>query len=277
MLLLIAVVLISALQSPPAPQHGKKSHKIHQAEKSKPPEPTPTPTPPPPVAKDADVSAQPSKENPTQEKNDAKCEARNWVDWINAFSTAVIALFTVVMAAAIIFQLRATHRQERAWIAIESIDVPEELSHYTLMFPMNIDLGYVFKNFGNTPAKLTDSRLIFRLVTSIDDLPSQPNYGPKQEYPRFPLDGGLMVPNITFELRQAFQGPDGTPALSNEDLTAIRSGAKALVSYGFIEYRDAFDKRHETRFCHIYRVLKGTNYYGGDFGIAGPSEYNKHT
>lgn len=273
LLLIAALLLVNGSQSPPAPQQGKESQEVRQPEKDKTPDAEPTPA----IAKKPDADTQPTKDNPAQEKNDAKRDSHDWVDWVNAFSTAVIALFTVIMAATVFFQLRATHRQERAWIAIESIEASTELSHYTLMYPANIEMEYVFRNFGNTPGKLMDSRLIFRLVVQIDDLPSHPDYGEKQEFPNFPLDGVLMVPKVTFQLRQPFQGPDGTSALSNDDLVAIRDGSKQLVSYGFIRYRDAFGKLHETRFCHVYRVVKGTNYFDGDFGMAGPSEYNKHT
>lgn len=264
------LLLLLVLQLPPAVQPDHQPQKIDNLKKQS----TPKQEPPPSVTPSQRAGSQPSSTNTDDSKFDSKKDVR---DWINAFSTAIIACLTLVTVFVIAGQLRATHRHERAWVVIEEIELPEHLSYFQLTFPVNVEMRYVFKNYGSTPARLTDSRLIFKLIDKIEDLPSIPEYGQKQAYPNFPKDGGILVPGATIPLHQPFQGPDGTPALNNAILSAIRDGSKTLVSYGFMKYRDAFNKRHETRFCHTYRVVQGVNYFSGDFGAAGPKEYNKHS
>ncbi|HET9280486.1 MAG TPA: hypothetical protein VFR24_00850 [Candidatus Angelobacter sp.] len=266
----LLLLLLLFVQLPPAAQHGHKAKKVANVQQQDTPKQQPSPS----VTPFQNPDSQPSPTNTNNSQTDAK---KNIRDWINAFSTAVIACLTLLTVIVIARQLRATHRQERAWVVIEEMAIPDELSHWELSFPVNVELKYVFKNYGSTPARLTESRFVFTLIDRIEDLPTSPDYGEKQPYPNFPKDGGIMVPGATIPLTATFQGANGAE-LTNEILVAIRDGSKCLVAYGFIKYRDAFHKRHETRFCHKYVVEKrGINFFSGDFLIAGPPAYNRHS
>jgi len=269
---LLLLALLLAVQSPPAPQHGDKSHKIADTQT------TPKPEPSQSVTTVQAPSSQPPQDNTKNQQATNKSSPHNWVDWINAFSTAVIAAFTIITACVVGRQLRATHRQERAWVIVEEEEMPKELEHWIINGPIEIEMTLIFKNYGTTPARLLESRLIFTTVDKMENLPTIPDYGDRQPYPNFPKDGAILVPNATIPAHREFCGPDKKPvAFTQEILQDIRDGKLCLFFYGFMKYEDAFGGKHETRFCQKYFVLKGMNYFSGDFRIAGSEAYNKHT
>ncbi|HVA72698.1 MAG TPA: hypothetical protein VNF02_06250 [Candidatus Limnocylindrales bacterium] len=50
-----------------------------------------------------------------------------------------------------------------------------------------------------------------------------------------------------------------------------------MLVYGLVEYHDAFNRKHETRYCFVYIVKSNKIPYSGYFEVGGPLLYNKTT
>jgi len=152
-------------------------------------------------------------------------------------------------------------------------------------------IGFRFKVYGNTPARIIESALIFRVVdgrpnglNTEPDLPESPDYGTPSNSEEIPDMGTVLAP--------AFQFTSGVPLfggkLSPEEVIDISERKKFLCAYGFVRYRDSFEKTpdRETRFCYFYDVKLGGVYIEPNTGkrispdafrVGGPPEYNRAT
>jgi hypothetical protein len=151
-------------------------------------------------------------------------------------------------------------------------------------------MGFRFKIFGNTPAKLTASSLIFRLVDgrakgndTEPDLPDEPDYGTPSKPEEIPDMGSVLAPGFRFTVGVTLREGKLLP----KEIVDIQQRRKFLCAYGFFRYRDSFEGTpdRETRFCYIYDVTRG----GGvlidpttqlpvspsAFRAGGPSAYNR--
>lgn len=76
---------------------------------------------------------------------------------------------------------------------------------------------------------------------------------------------------------------NGSP--TEKDVALIKDSAKFFCVYGFVNYRDAYGRDHETRFCYVYRIgtlyllsaTTGKSIDPSRFRVGGPAEYNKQT
>lgn len=201
----------------------------------------------------------------------------NWVDELNAASTAAIAVFTVALFWGVFYQARNTRDVERAWIIKESLSSPEQLRYFS---PTYIDsnamrVTLALKNNGRTPARITESSAYFELIGDPVDLPKIPDYRPEALSSGYPRGGLIVVPNETVNL--VIDYLDGRKRFEPSDFKGLREGAKQLSIWGFIAYQDAFKRKHRLSFCYLYKPAKEGNVWRGEFKLGGPAAYNRHT
>ena len=86
-------------------------------------------------------------------------------------STAIIAVFTVLLFFGAIWQVRTSHKIERAWIIVKISDVSEypDESAYTVILPF-------VRNSGRTVARITEFCVQYEVVSGPDKLPPKPKY-----------------------------------------------------------------------------------------------------
>ena len=91
-----------------------------------------------------------------------------------------------------------------------------------------------FKNTGETPATLVESTLVYRHVSSLDDIPKVPEYDQKGSDNELLLVKGDSIQAI------AFLQPN--PLLTKAQVIALRQRKAFLYAYGAVNYKDAFGK-----------------------------------
>jgi hypothetical protein len=234
-----------------------------------------------PVVKDEKPESKPDHgEAQNEQKSNGHPSVRS--DAVSAYSPAIIAAFTLVTMLAFLYQIRVTRNSERAWIGISEIEPQEQL--YWIQFPPNSDVLSVTQHFrvrGRTPARITEIYSRCCIVNRIEDLPSRPEYrtGDRVGYQHIPQDGLIVPPDEEVSVVVEFEGLDGRKSPTVEQITNVRQRAAILVLYGVVRYRDAFNRKHETRFCYVFDpALRNPGSPSvGRFVIGGPSAYNKTT
>jgi hypothetical protein len=86
---------------------------------------------PSPVRKTFD--SEPPKKPNESIATDSPDDPPKWINGLNAVSTAVIAVFTVLLFVAVAWQIRTSKQSERAWVAVKRVGNP--LRCYLHPFP----------------------------------------------------------------------------------------------------------------------------------------------
>jgi hypothetical protein len=203
--------------------------------------------------------------NENERENDKKKEKDG--GHIDSYLTAVIALFTGLTFLIYRGQLSALKTSERAWMVSNSISE----------FPVYSSLGkqptgqtfparFEQTNRGRTPAWITAMGSRINLLPKGKTLPPEPTYDWATP---FPPEGTVLPPNANIP-----QGVDITLA----DLSNVDNGAVTFYFYGVVQYRDVFRKKHETKYCYVFKPQSSaTDPSPRDFYIGGPANYNKAT
>jgi hypothetical protein len=132
---------------------------------------------------------------------------------------------------------------ERPWV-IESLD-QDTFSRVAKMDEQTIPLPITFRNYGRTPAWVTDRGTWWK-IDSVDCLPKTPEYKPDlgQRY----LGEVVLVPNVGSSLVQSLL------YISGPQVSQVRMRRLFLYIWGFINYRDGRGNTYENRFCYRYHV-----------------------
>jgi hypothetical protein len=158
---------------------------------------------------------------------------------------------------------------ERAWIIAMWEDMaaynptividgnPADFMHHHFIWGM--------KNIGNQPAFPTAYAHRFIHITSLEDLPSIPDYGHVYKLTAEPLVDSLPGQFVvSLESSMKFTEVEST----------IRKHESFIYAFGFIEYRDIHGRAHRSRFGLVYDVwLTPTRDYD-HFRFDGPEAYN---
>jgi hypothetical protein len=197
--------------------------------------------------------------------------------WDYAYITAslLIAIATLVLAGTAWTQAKAAKvsaiaaklgaeaqiNAERAWMVAKMEDLPSEfVPDQTLRVVCHV------RNMGKTPALLCAKGERKELQDSKYSLPDRP---PTYEN-LIRWDSGAILPPQS-EIVVFFY-------LFSNETSFVYNGERALWIHGFIEYRDAFDKPHETRYCFRYFPrLGGKDTATVGFYPDGPAIYNRAT
>lgn len=243
--LLIGFIFVAALRlipTPAAENKGKQDPKgntslSRESEERIPVEPT--------VTQKAFFNCEPSKQDSNPQTASAPYQPRKWIEWINAISTVVIAIFAVITAIAVGLQVKTARNSERAWI----LGTPSLKSKLRVGAPRT---GFVFtwsfKNVGRTPARLVETDAVSWRVKDVKTIPKTPKFEGKP----VPLNNFLLVPNDSIGFGGLVE-PFGDE-LTREEIDEITGMKLTLIAFGYVTYLDQFGKKHTTRFCHTYMV-----------------------
>ena len=184
----------------------------------------------------------------------------HWVNLLNATSTAVVALFTILVFFVYRAMLHATKMTERAWLVSDIGTIEETPTNQTHQVKVQI------RNNGNTPAWVTAAGSNGWWVTDQNPLPRTPKYTLMQPFTK---DGQLLPPTASFE--------QGFPLEKARIDRAVKKEVFLYV-FGFVEYRDIYGNKHLTRYCYQAKPPLDLNHPQQlDFYIDGPDEYLKAT
>jgi len=205
------------------------------------------------------------KEKKTEQRANT---AHDWIDNVNALSTAVIAGFTILLFVGVIWQVRTSRAIERAWvmadIEADAAKWRDQKLHVIEGSGTDGDTTAIYaaltcRNAGRTPAWIEKTVAKFEIVTT---LPPIPNF-----------EGAEYIEVGTIPLGMA--GGDAVPHTQKLPWVPTASGhpgiGKMPVIYGFVEYRDIFKKQRVTTFG--YRIT-----HDGELKrLVGSPKYNEST
>ena len=162
---------------------------------------------------------------------------------------------------------------ERAWLLIN----PEHWDNQgELQGPFQNTTGARFslaiKNVGKTPAHLVASSFKYVLLDDLAEL------SPTPQYPSASDEGGrILMPNDSYSQMVELEGwaPEDLGPL----ITDIQQRKKVLFAYGYIQYRDNFQRMHECRVGLVYDLLYLTGRVTPQMRKkrGGPPSYNRAT
>ena len=192
---------------------------------------------------------------------------RDWLDPTAVF-TAILAFVTLAMTVAIFRQLRVSQLAERAWMMGNP-----EFNPFTGPPPPGSYIVYPasYENVGKSPARLLEAAVSLKTIGSLDNLPRpRPTYI-QAEIIKF--EDLLLVPNDSFALTAP------PVQIDTSQYSAIMQGKLVLYAHGFVKYKDVFGRKHETTFCHYYRIpsANAPTVEGFTRAVEAPPEYNKAT
>jgi len=211
----------------------------------------------------------------------------DWIDRLNAFSTLVIAVFTILLFVGLIFQVRATRQIERAWVRVKRVGNPPEA------WTENLKTGYVpgiaieFSVYGKTVARISDARIVLDIIPVKKGgeylepaLPDAPDYSSSGIYNLVGKNRMVIPPDGSFVIHGFLKH-----TLSDEEVDELKRGTLVMCGYGYVKYTDAFGKDRETKLCYVYDFAYGGVLRSPDgfalnpagFVPGGPPHYNDAT
>jgi hypothetical protein len=217
-------------------------------------EPTPTPTNAQIDSVDRSDTPQPPPANENQ-----KPSLERWGLYNNVTMTVltlVMAVFTGLLWGISKRQTAMIHTIERAYVT---------MSHHA----PGADFGYGFtltstekpaphrevtirasvRNYGNTPATVTDVSLRHYVGADLPDVP---------EYLAGPLECAFLVKDNSFTVTREF-------SILEDRMTAMAKGEVQLWFYGYVDYIDQFGQRHRAGYARVYdRSLDDRGLYRPD-------------
>lgn len=146
---------------------------------------------------------------------------------------------------------------ERPWILIEKIQLNKFQHSEELIVYLTI------KNYGRTPAFMTEHKIIFRLMQSVPK--------PPLEYSPFPREfqQEIITPNAIGKAAIRLI----EERLTRTQVEDVMNRKEFLYVFGFIKYRDGAGLgEYETHFFHVYDVPVVE---GWEFMPTGPAAYNQ--
>jgi hypothetical protein len=285
-LLAVLVVLLGTLssgQQPVVNDSKKKTHgNVAQASQQ-----NTVPSAATPSAFPAQSQTNPRKENNGAPPNDqvykvnVVSQPRDPVFVLYVVLTGFAVIAGVITAIAVWRQMKANEKTaEAARTSAQSVMVAErawmigspEFNNFTRAPAADEYVVYLasYKNVGKSPAILLEAGVSLKMVRRLENLPETPTYVPA-EIVRF--ERLLLVPDDSFALSsQQLQ-------MTTDEYSALYNRENFLVAHGFVRYEDIFAQRHETTFCHYYRVPWPNELIAEGFSryVNAPPEYNKAT
>jgi hypothetical protein len=281
--LIVILLLTVGLGASQAPQTGDKHEQANNGRPNEASKGQETRNGVPTIIQKPAVNSGPSEQEGQRQANAPADPPHDWIDKLNAFSTCVIAAFTILLFFGVMRQISTSRDIERAWVLVTSIGNPIPLSR---PIPPGYVVGivYNFQIFGTTPARITAVRFRCHLVEahkssipSAPKLPPEPKYSTGRQPSEIPEGGRTVAPGGPFSI-----GVNIESSMSSAELADLRDKKKFLCSYGFIEYKDAFGRSGKTQLCYVYNwpvggviTAPGGQVLNGEgFQLGGPPAYN---
>ena len=168
-----------------------------------------------------------------------------------AYFNKILATVAVLQFLALIFQawmLRRTvntsRASERAYVTM-SHEAPGVVFETEGLSYLIIKI----KNYGRTPAKVTDTLLKPVILPPGEKLPPKPNYIRDRENLESPK--AFLVCDDYFFVTEYFD--------NKEQFLAIQEGTAILYLIGYVDYVDAFNKRHRGGYARKYVLFDKIN------------------
>lgn len=216
------------------------------------------------------------------------------VAWVANLVLAAVATVGVFVALATLRKLerqtkaseelaRAQMDADRAWVMASVAGNPAEPLIDNLAKGIYPGMVWRLRIYGNTPAKLTRVQIRCRIVGCNPENVFEPQF---ERVPVFLSDHNLVGGSIVSppEETLSFNVPvEREPNIElKNSLHQVQMGGAFLVSYGRVDYQDAFGRNGVTQFCAIYKPPTGGVITSPDgtvlnpvgFHIGGPREYN---
>jgi hypothetical protein len=276
----IALLTIIWLVPVPSPCNGreqapaKNTPDSSKAEKSDIAAPT--------VTQNAVFNCQPTEQSDCDKAKQPAYQPHGALEWANAISTVVIAIFAIITAYAIGKQVQTARNTDRAWIIvfpmwdappIGYIPEPGDALAYPGRDAKNVFVASA-KNTGNTPARIIEFRVKYKQVPSLQDIPQKANYGPR---PRSKSSDEILLCKEEQPIG-AFAFLEPNIIVTKPEKEKIERQEAFLYAYGILFYKDAFNRMHETKFGFIYHMPIGGDVFERGFRRDKlPAAYNKAT
>jgi len=209
----------------------------------------------------------------------------NWSNWVLAGLACWAGRIALRTMHAIQLQASAQMNADRAWVVANVAGSPQEPLTGSLLQGIIPGIAWEIKIVGNTPARIIRQEFRCRIVDCEPTNISQPRLEPEPVYlPSQAQEGRAVSPPTQKQFFMIDVEMDPNIELMGR-LAHVVIGHAFLVSYGRVEYEDAFKRKGVTQFCAVYRprlggVIKspdGTVLNPPGFRIAGPPGYNYNT
>lgn len=187
-------------------------------------------------------SAGPEKNSDENKGENSEQNKHDWITYLNAASTSLMAIFTILIWRIYKAMLHASNTTDRAWI------VPDVGPIEKTPIPNTFQITIHFINNGKTPAWILEAGSNGMWTTSVNPLPKKPNYilmGP------LPPKGQLLPPTAYL--------PQGFP-IDQGRIQLVLRGQMDLYIYGYTRYLDVFGKSHLTRYCYKAKKPQDANH-----------------
>ncbi len=99
------------------------------------------------------------------------------------------------------------------------------------------------KNYGRTPAEVTDILLRTHILAKDESLPEIPDYSVMRV--KKPLHAFLVT-------KEDFNNPEAF-SMDAKNVLDVGNGTKKLYVFGYVDYIDAFKQRHRAGYARVYR------------------------
>lgn len=185
-------------------------------------------------------------------------------EWMMVWLTTTYIIVTYRMLRAISRQTAALMNAERALVIVTMHPIPDISPDLNRLEMFSI--APVFKNCGKTTATIISAKARAHILNRGEELAGEPVYTGevKEVHGRVPLPPTIYIQPIS-------------TLIDSSQFPAIYREETVLYIYGLVEYLDAFERRHETRFCYLYHVPRGFDPRPRGLYMAGPETYNRCT
>lgn len=203
-------------------------------------------------------NAKPPAQTSENQTANTSGDSPEWVNFLNAISTAIIALFTICLFIGLVVQIQTSRNTERAWMMVDVTWNPTsplklvELTKGSGEENTGAFFRVTYRNQGRSPAWIIEKRIALKIV---DSVPSKPDFGSTAVIQKIPEPLAVNGPT-SMDVQCDCGGRSGFPKLT--------------IVYGAFKYRDIFRRIRETRFGYAI----GQN---NSMERLEEPEYNEHT
>jgi archaellum component FlaG (FlaF/FlaG flagellin family) len=202
-----------------------------------------------------------SKQTGQQQQHQGDAALMVYVDCLGPFAHEnhgpIVAVFTIILAfstialwfstrdAAFAAKAAAEHipKIERAYAKISHSPPGIEVEDATGLFWVTVAV----KNFGNTPARVTDALLKPIVIRPRGEaLPQIPDYSRRREKEQIPK--AFLVAQEEFFMAEAY-------SITPEEMVSVKDLQSDLYLIGYVDYIDQFGERHRGGYARLYKPM----------------------
>jgi hypothetical protein len=198
-----------------------------------------------------------------------------WLDYIDKHAEVVIAIFTIVLTISTVLLWWATkNAANAARIAAEHIPTVErayvKMSHakpgLRINYPeQNFRVIVGVKNFGRTPARITDVRLKHIVLEKGETLPIVPDYskvGGEEAIEAFLVADDEFFHDVTFDFVRS--------------QAEVQDGTVTIYIIGYVDYIDQYGQRQRGGYARVYDAERESGSNNLVFVVQPNYNYDRH-